>query len=161
MKKLISNILTVCFICYMILLVYYLFFSEEYGRQQAYSEYHYNLELFRELRRYLEHRGMIGNELFLINVVGNVVAFMPFGFLLPVMYREQRKDVVYKGHFFRSFLFVSLSGFFFSLSVEVVQLISKVGCFDVDDLVLNTSGVMIGYILYYISKKIIGVVGKH
>ena len=160
MKKLISNILTVCFICYMILLVYYLFFSEEYGRHEAYSEYHYNLELFRELKRYLNHRGVIGNELFLINVVGNVVAFMPFGFLVPVMYREQRREGVYKGHFFKSFLFVSLLGFLFSLSVEAVQLVTMVGCFDVDDLVLNTSGVMLGYIIYFISKKTIGIMGK-
>ena len=96
----------------------------------------------------------------MINVVGNVVAFMPFGFLVPVMYREQRKEVVYKGHFFRSFLFVSLLGFLFSLSVEAVQLVTMVGCFDVDDLVLNTSGVMFGYITYFISKKTIGIMGK-
>lgn len=145
----------------MILLVYFLFFSEEYGRHEAYSTYQYNLEPFRELRRYLAYRGQIGNELFLINVVGNVVAFMPFGFLLPVMYREQRREVVFQGHYFRSFLFVTFLGFLFSLGVETVQLVTRVGCFDVDDLMLNTLGVIIGYIIYYICKKIIGLLGKH
>ena len=122
MKKFISNVLTVCFICYMVLLVYFLFFSEEYGRTASYTSYRINL--------------------------------------LPVMYREQRKGVVYSGHYFRSFLFVTCMGFMVSLLVETVQLITKVGCFDVDDLFLNTAGVMLGYLCYYISKKMIGHMGK-
>lgn len=144
----------------MILLVYFLFFSEEYGRTEPYSSYQYNLHLFQELKRYFSYRERIGDLYFLINVVGNVAAFMPFGFLVPVMYREQRKDIVYQGHFFRSFLFVSVLGFLMSLAVETVQLVTKVGCFDVDDLFLNTVGVMLGYIIYYICKKLIGSFGK-
>lgn len=160
MKRFISNVLTLCFICYMILLVYFLFFSEEYGRTEPYETYKYNLELFKEIKRYWYNREKIGTLFFLINLVGNVVVFMPFGFLVPVMYREQRKDVVYRGHYFRSMLFVLLLGFLFSLVIEFVQLVTKVGCFDVDDLFLNTSGVLLGYIIYYISKKLIGVFGK-
>ncbi len=160
MKRFISNVLTLCFICYMILLVYFLFFSEEYGRTEPYETYKYNLELFKEIKRYWYNREKIGTLFFLINLVGNVVVFMPFGFLVPVMYREQRKDVVYRGHYFRSMLFVLLLGFLFSLVIEFIQLVTKVGCFDVDDLLLNTSGVLLGYIIYYISKKLIGVFGK-
>lgn len=160
MKRFISNVLTLCFICYMILLVYFLFFSEEYGRTEPYETYKYNFELFKEIKRYWYNREKIGTLLFLINLVGNVVVFMPFGFLVPVMYREQRKDVVFRGHYFRSMLFVLLLGFLFSLVIEFVQLVTKVGCFDVDDLLLNTSGVLLGYIIYYISKKLIGIFGK-
>lgn len=160
MKRFISNVLTLCFICYMILLAYFLFFSEEYGRDEAYSTYQYNLELFREIKRYINHREQIGMIYFAINLLGNVVAFMPFGFLVPVMYREQRKGVSYSGHYFRSFLFVTWLGFLFSFVIETIQLFTKVGCFDVDDLFLNTLGVVLGYIIYYISKKIIGALGK-
>lgn len=144
----------------MILLAYFLFFSEEYGRDEAYSTYQYNLELFREIRRYIMYREQIGMAYFAINLLGNVVAFMPFGFLVPVMYREQRKGVSFTGHYFRSFLFVTLLGFLFSFVIETIQLVTKVGCFDVDDLFLNTLGVVLGYIIYYISKKIIGAWGK-
>ncbi len=161
MKRLISNMLTVCFICYMILLIYFLFFSEEYGRDEVYTTYQYNLKLFHELRRYLAYKDQIGNLYFLINVVGNVVAFMPFGFLVPVLYREQRKEATHNGHYFRSFLFVTVLGFLLSLGVETIQLVSKVGCFDVDDLMLNTAGVVLGYLIYYISKKIIGFMEIH
>ena len=160
MKKLISNFLTVCFICYMILLVYFLFFSEEYGRTEPYSSYQYNFELFHELKRYLSYRAQIGDMYFFINVVGNIVAFMPFGFLVPVVYREQRREIVYRGHYFRSFVFVTFLGFLMSLAVEPVQLITKVGCFDVDDLLLNTIGVMLGHIIYFISKQIIGLLNR-
>lgn len=161
LKRLISNMLTVCFICYMILLIYFLFFSEEYGRDEVYTTYQYNLKLFHELRRYLAYKDQIGNIFFLINVVGNVVAFMPFGFLVPVLYREQRREATHNGHYFRSFLFVTMLGFLLSLGVETIQLITKVGCFDVDDLMLNTLGVVLGYLIYYISKKIIGFLEIH
>ena len=86
--------------------------------------------------------------------------FMPFGFLVPVMYREQRKGVSFRGHYFRSFLFVTFLGFTFSFMIETIQLVTRVGCFDVDDMFLNTSGVILGYMIYYISKKIIGTFGK-
>ena len=155
MKRFISNILTLCFICYIILLCYYLFFSEEYGRTEHYSTYKYNFELFAEIKRYWNNWEQIGLSLFLVNLVGNVVVFIPFGFLVPVMYREQRRGVVYQGHFFRSFVFVTFLGAIFSFCIETIQLLTKVGCFDVDDLLLNTTGVIIGFMLYYISKKII------
>ena len=85
------------------------------------------------------------------------MVFMPFGFLVPVLYREQRKGVHFKGHYFRSGLFVTFLGFAFSLVVETIQLVTKVGCFDVDDLILNTLGAAIGYMLFavcnYLRRK--------
>jgi len=139
----------------MILLVYYLFFSEEYGRRSAHEDYQMNLELFREIKRYIAYRETIGMDYFIINIVGNVVAFMPFGFLVPVMYREQRKGVSYRGHYFQSFLFVTFFGLLSSLAIETIQLISRVGSFDVDDMFLNTVGVMLGYLCYYLAKQVI------
>ena len=133
---------------------------EEYGRNEPYTTYQYNLESFREIKRYLMYREQIGMVYFAINLLGNVVVFMPFGFLVPVLYREQRKGVHFKGHYFRSGLFVTFLGFAFSLVVETIQLVTKVGCFDVDDLCLNTFGVILGYICYYLSKKIIRALGR-
>ena len=80
MKRFISNLLTVCFICYMILLVYFLFFSEEYGRNEPYTTYQYNLELFREIKRYLMYREQIDMVYFAINLLGNVVVFIKNSF---------------------------------------------------------------------------------
>ena len=142
MKRFISNLLTVCFICYMILLVYFLFFSEEYGRNEPYTTYQYNLELFREIKRYLMYREQIGMVYFAINLLGNVVVFMPFGFLVPILGRKKRK-----------FWFTALASFELSLSVECIQLITKTGCFDVDDIFLNTIGGILGYLVYALMQR--------
>ena len=54
----------------------------------------------------------------------------------------------------RSGWLVTLLGFAFSLGVETVQLICKVGCFDVDDLMLNTLGAVSGYWIFLLCDKI-------
>ena len=77
------------------------------------------------------------------NLFGNVIGFIPYGFILPVI-----------AHKCRNGLFIVASGFSLSLLVETVQLIAKVGCFDVDDLFLNTLGGLLGYVTYFIIKTI-------
>ncbi len=52
----------------------------------------------------------------------------------------------------RSGFFIILSGFSLSLVVEVIQLITKVGCFDVDDMILNTAWGSIGYVLFAVCE---------
>lgn len=124
------------FILYLCVLFYLLFFSERYGRTDASEEYHYNLVLFREIRRFYEYRKVLGIQSVLINLVGNVVAFMPFGFFVPVLWPKSR-----------NLFAVAFCSFCFSLFVETIQLVSKVGTFDVDDLFLNTLGGVFGYFL--------------
>lgn len=134
----------VLFILYLLLLAYFLFFSESFGRgSHADSGYAYNLVLFKEIRRFIIYRKKLGMEAFLLNIVGNVVGFMPFGFFLPVISRRSR-------HWYNTLLL----SFSFSLCIEVTQLVFKVGSFDVDDMVLNTLGGLLGFILYKIVQKI-------
>ncbi|MGN1205931.1 MAG: VanZ family protein [Eubacterium sp.] len=147
MRKLLDNLMSLAFAGYMILLIYFLFFSEEYGRTVHYTEYQYNLVLFHEISRYIKYREIVGIEYFLINIVGNIVVFMPFGFFVPNLKKWD-------------FLRVVIAGFFFSLAVETVQLVTKVGTFDVDDLLLNTIGVMLGCICYCFCRKIYRVIRK-
>lgn len=128
----------VIFICYLILLAYFLFFSEYFGRgSHIQGEYAYNLVPIREIKRFIVYRHVVGTQSFLLNVVGNIVGFMPCGFFLPVISRRSR----------RWFNTVLLS-FLFSLCVETLQLVFRVGSFDVDDIILNTLGGLLGYILY-------------
>lgn len=123
------------FLLYVLLLVYFLFFFEEYGRVAAEERaYQYNLIPFLEIRRFWIYREQLGMLAVVSNIFGNVIGFIPYGFILPVI-----------AHKCRSGFFIILSGFSLSLVVEVVQLVTKVGCFDVDDLILNTLGAAIGY----------------
>ena len=124
-------------IIYLVVLLYLLFLSDRYGRAAGYNEYHYNLIPFAEIRRFIHFRTQIDTELFLVNIVGNVLAFVPFGYLLPQAYR--RMDSFWK---------VTLLGFLLSLLVEIMQLLLMVGIFDVDDLIMNVTGVMLGFGLF-------------
>lgn len=131
------------FYLYIILLSYFLFFSEHYGRDYVMKEYRYNLEFFKEIKRFIEYREKLGFESFVVNIMGNILAFAPFGFMLPHLNKKYR-------HFF----FVLFLSALFSLSVELIQMLLKVGIFDVDDIVLNTFGGVIGYFGYAILKWI-------
>ncbi len=133
----------VLFIAYLGLLVYFLFFAESFGRSLEKRDYAYNLELFKEIKRFYTYREQVGMKAFLLNVVGNVVAFMPCGFFLPIVSRRGRK-------WYNAILLC----FALSLSVETVQLVCKVGSFDVDDLFLNTLGGAFGYIINRIVQRI-------
>ena len=133
----------VIFGVYLILLIYFLFFAESTGRTYEGRSYHYNLILLKEIKRFWIHRESLGLMAVFLNLFGNVAAFAPFGTILPIMH-----------HRFRSFLYMTLLAFEFSLVIEVIQLISKVGSFDVDDLLLNTIGGMLGYLIFEILNRI-------
>ena len=45
-------------------------------------------------------------------------------------------------------IFTTIVGFATSLAIEFTQLMSHVGCFDVDDLMLNTIGAFLGSLIY-------------
>jgi len=117
----------VLFIAYLALLVYFLIFSESLGRDASQRDYAYNLELFKEIRRFYVY----------------VIAFMPCGFFLPIVSRRSRK-----------WYNTVLLGFLLSLSVETLQLVLRVGSFDVDDLLLNTLGGGLGYLVNRMIQKV-------
>jgi glycopeptide antibiotics resistance protein len=76
-----------------------------------------------------------------IDTILNVVLFVPFGFFLPLLYK--------KYHHIRT---VALTGFLFSLSVEIVQMFGW-GATDINDLITNTIGACLGYFVYYLLSK--------
>ena len=133
----------VLFIAYMALLVYFMFFAESFGRNPEQRDYAYNLELFKEIKRFYKYRKQLGMEAFLLNIVGNVVGFMPCGFFLPIISRRSKK-------WYNTILF----GFCLSLCIEATQLIFKVGSFDVDDLFLNTLGGALGFLSHWTIQRI-------
>lgn len=132
----------ILFIIYFVILFYFLFFSERMGRTFSDRTYHYNLIPFREIRRFLTYRDTLGMEAVMLNIVGNVVAFMPFGTFLPIFSERSRK-------LWRTVYY----SFELSLLVELLQLVTKVGSFDVDDLVLNTIGGLLGFLVFAVAAR--------
>jgi len=136
----------ILFALYILLLIYFLFFSESYGRTIPEEQgYRYNLVPFKEIKRFWQYRETIGYFGVITNLAGNVIGFVPFGFILPIIQRNTR-----------TLFFIGFSGFSLSLSVECIQLIFKVGIFDVDDLILNTAGAILGYLMFVVCYRIYG-----
>lgn len=76
-----------------------------------------------------------------IEVFGNICMFIPIGFFLPLLWKR----------FKNPFLTVIVC-LLISFGIETIQLILPRGT-DVDDIILNTSGGLIGYILYSVQKS--------
>ena len=91
---------------------------------------------FKEIMRY-----SITSRLFLKNVIGNMIMFLPFGFFISY-YLENKKP----------YLTIVLT-LIASIAIESVQMvIGRV--FDVDDILLNLCGGMLGYLIYYLLYKL-------
>ena len=100
-------------------------FFRDAGAGRTAERVSYNLMPFREISRFLIYREQLGFTRGIPESAGNILIFMPFGFLLPIMSRKLRG-------FFR----VAFLGFELSLAVEILQLVSKTGSCDVDDMIL-------------------------
>ena len=132
----------ILFVLYIIFVFYFLLISEIYGRTGEMQEYHYNLVLFKEIKRFWNYRKQLGIFATATNLLGNVLIFLPFGFFMAMASK------------YRSFLSTLIYSFALSLTVEISQLFMKVGCFDVDDLLLNTIGGMLGFITFAVCNVI-------
>ena len=75
------------------------------------------------------------NLRFFLQLGLNAVMFMPFGFMLPVLWEKCR-----------TWSSTLLAGFFTSLAIEIIQLFSFRAT-DVDDLIMNTLGAYLGYVI--------------
>lgn len=72
-----------------------------------------------------------------ISAILNVIFFMPFGFLLPTLWRR-----------FRSFLPTLCYGLVFSFIIELSQLFVPYRSTDINDLIMNTLGAVLGWIVF-------------
>lgn len=99
-----------------------------------------NFTLFKTIQMYIDYSYMLNS---FENLVGNIVVFVPFGFLLPCVLKRGR-----------NFLVMLLNAFLFVLGIEVFQLFSAFGAFDVDDILLNCLGAVLGYLLYLICETV-------
>ena len=78
----------------------------------------------------------------LINIIGNVTMFIPVGAAWPFCFRKL--DTIGK---------TVLAGAGFPLFIELSQLPFYDRCSDIDDLILNTAGILIGALIYFGVKR--------
>lgn len=99
-----------------------------------------NFTLFKTIRMYIDYSYKLNS---FENLVGNVVVFIPFGFLLPYVMKSGR-----------NFFVMLLNALVFVAGIEIFQLFSAFGAFDVDDILLNCLGAATGYFVYLAVEKI-------
>ena len=102
-----------------------------------------NLVPFHEIRRFVHAREKLGGAAVFLNLNGNILGFVPFGFFLPLISKRFRYGFV-----------VALLGFLTSTLIEILQMLTKAGVCDIDDVILNTAGAVIGYILFLLCEMI-------
>ena len=83
-----------------------------------------------------------GNHLInMVNLFGNIIPFMPIGLLAPLVVRSI------------SWQKALVLGVVTGLTFEVMEVVFRVGIFDVDDVILNSLGVIAGYGVFVIFKR--------
>ncbi|MBO4456828.1 MAG: VanZ family protein [Butyrivibrio sp.] len=78
-----------------------------------------------------------------MNVYGNIAMFVPVGIVWPFCFKKLNN--VFK---------VTLAGFFYTFCIELSQVPFYRRSSDIDDIILNTTGVLIGAIIYFVVKAI-------
>ncbi|MCT2536329.1 VanZ family protein [Aquibacillus koreensis] len=139
-SKLRKSLLVVCFLIYLTFLLYLLFFS--HYRQAVKGNVGYNIIPFESILSYLSNFDKFSIYVLTDNFFGNILAFIPFGFLLPTIWTKVR-----------AFIKILALSCCCSLSIELAQFLFQVGAFDVDDIILNTVGGGVGFSLYLLIKK--------
>jgi glycopeptide antibiotics resistance protein len=135
------------FVIYLSAVVYLLFFSRMdtpislwniVGRLDPDSIPGMNLVPFGTISCYLSCLipGNAYAQVSLCNLLGNFLIFLPMGFYLPLLSGSCRST----GNF-------ALRMFLVTFSVEFIQLLTGLGTFDVDDMILNMAGALVGYSL--------------
>jgi len=135
-KKIISSLLLVS---YCILLIQILVFKNLAMIRVGQMRFNFggtqegpaNLIPFKTILYYIQGNNglLIGS----INILGNIIALVPLGFLLPFIFKKLK---------WKYCLMIALAT---GLAIEITQVILKVGIFDIDDVILNGLGVIIGF----------------
>ncbi|MBN8253494.1 VanZ family protein [Priestia flexa] len=128
-KKKVKQGLFFLFIIYGVALIYVTLIKEN---EQVYGQA-MNLSLFSTIKLMWDSGNL---ELAVVNVLGNIVMFAPVGMFIPLFMKS-----------FDGFIQVFVTGFLISFTIEILQYELTERVFDIDDILLNSIGTLVGWIL--------------
>ncbi|AMQ05428.1 VanZ family protein [Sporosarcina psychrophila] len=140
MKKEIKIVFSISFIFYLLVLVFILFLGfRGYRYDLPFLEYmknSSNFVPFKTINTYFQAilDRSINLDIPIKNLFGNFVLFLPMGIYLPFFIKKTNKVMVF-----------SISMIVLLFIIEVMQLVTRKGSFDVDDFILNMPGALIGF----------------
>lgn len=139
------------FFFYLAVLLILTLFDSYYGREgiSHITEAHsvswiaskVNTVPFKTIRQYVRgyRNGYVSSHVFFTNLFGNSVAFIPFAFFLPPLFRPLNK--------FRYFAAATAGAV---VMIELLQLVLSTGSCDIDDFILNTAGAFAAFGIFHI-----------
>ena len=131
------------FFVYFLIVIYLTFFKDGVLHLDLNMRTYANLiPLVETIKMFQDNFMGIGNSIY--NVAGNVLLFVPLGFGIPLFFKNYNK----LGK-------VTLYGFLASLSIEVLQYLTCTNFTDIDDIIFNTLGTVLGFIIFNICIFII------
>lgn len=139
LAKLYRTLIGIVLVTYVVILIYWMFFGFSRTRSEIYM---YNLTPFSTIKNYFLYYDHFPFSIWIMNIVGNIGVFFPFGILLPLVFPSLTRWIKFTFTFI-----VSIT------TIEFFQLISKLGSFDVDDIILNTIGALLGFSFYKTKKR--------
>ncbi|WP_366923105.1 VanZ family protein [Metallumcola ferriviriculae] len=109
------------------------------------SEYPpFNLVPFRTIYDFIIRYNHMNFDIWFYNLFGNIILFLPLGFMLPLISGKLGDMKL------RTVVKISALA---SLTIEILQLVAFVGIFDVDDIILNLLGAVLGYYMFKLAAK--------
>ncbi len=103
------------------------------------GERNLNLKPFTTIQPYLKH---FDKSYASTNILANILLFVPVGFLIPIAYPERKR--------FIKTISVCLV---ITVFIEIFQYVTCLGFCDIDDIILNMAGSIIGFIVYKCTRK--------
>lgn len=132
----------ILFVPYVLLIIKLAFFN-------LYSQFGYRFSSInpvplKSIAHYLFNFHRYNFDIWFNNLFGIMIAFIPFGFLIPIIHNRTRR--------IRDVIIVTIA---FSALVEALQYITRRGSADIDDIILSTVGGIIGFIILKLFVKFI------
>ena len=145
--------LWIFFVLYVMLFITLTLFDGFYGRRgftsiywtkdlfRNYMQNSMNLIPFKTIIGYMRFTNNTSIRIIITNIVGNIIACMPFAFFLPLLFKRQNNLKLF-----------TLTMILIVLIIELLQFITLSGSFDIDDLILNVLGAIILYMILKIKR---------
>lgn len=132
--KLINLLVRVIFVGYSTCLLFWMF--RGFGRA-THTDFRYNYVPLKTIIGFIVHLSSLNLLTTTINLIGNIAVFIPFGIILPFIFKGLRRFSLFSLYFLTAILIL-----------EIMQTTLRVGIGDVDDIILNYIGGSIGFLLY-------------
>ncbi|MBS4220228.1 VanZ family protein [Bacillus sp. FJAT-49711] len=114
------------------------YFNIEFLKQNS------NIVPFKNTIEYITGSERFNMDIIINNTLGNILIFLPLGILLPLLFKRYSR-----------FLKVIVASIVISFTIETLQIVLKLGQFDIDDVILNTIGSILGFFFLKIIKSVI------